>query len=108
MVRSLYSGVSGMQELQEKMDVIGNNIANANTTGYKTARIAFEDTFNQTLRASTPGQRPRAALLRCKSVLASRRRAFKAASFQEPLPAPTIPGIASRIYSSRGGFFHGA
>jgi flagellar hook protein FlgE len=55
MVRSLYSGVSGMEELQEKMDVIGNNIANANTTGYKTARIAFEDTFNQTLRASAPG-----------------------------------------------------
>jgi flagellar hook protein FlgE len=54
MVRSLYSGISGMQQLQEKMDVIGNNIANTNTTGYKSARISFEDSFSQTLRASTP------------------------------------------------------
>jgi len=44
-----------MQQLQQQMDVIGNNIANANTTGYKAARVAFEDSFSQTLRAASPG-----------------------------------------------------
>src|SRR5678816_618247 len=55
LVRSLNSGVSAMQQLQQQMDVIGNNIANANTTGYKAARVAFEDSFSQTLRAASPG-----------------------------------------------------
>jgi flagellar hook protein FlgE len=55
LVRALNSGVSGMQQLQQAMDVIGNNIANVNTTGYKAARVTFEDSFNQTLRAASPG-----------------------------------------------------
>src|SRR5690348_9873556 len=54
MLRSLNSAVSGIQQFQEKMDVIGNNIANVNTTGYKAARVDFEDSFSQTLRASAP------------------------------------------------------
>lgn len=37
MVRSLFSGVSGLKTHQQKMDVIGNNIANVNTTGFKTS-----------------------------------------------------------------------
>jgi flagellar hook protein FlgE len=44
-----------MQQLQQEMDVIGNNIANANTTGYKAARVSFADSFSQTLRAASPG-----------------------------------------------------
>lgn len=39
-----------MQSFQEEMDVIGNNIANANTTGYKSSRVDLEDSFSQTLR----------------------------------------------------------
>jgi flagellar hook protein FlgE len=53
MIRSLNSGVSGLQQFQEKMDVIGNNIANVNTTGYKAARVDFADSFSDTLRGST-------------------------------------------------------
>jgi flagellar hook protein FlgE len=53
MVRSLNSGVSGIQQFQEKMDVIGNNIANVNTTGFKSGRVDFADSFSQTLRASS-------------------------------------------------------
>lgn len=49
MLSSLNSGVSGIREMQQRMDVIGNNIANVNTTGYKAARIGFEDTFSQNL-----------------------------------------------------------
>ncbi|MBN2258993.1 MAG: flagellar hook-basal body complex protein [Clostridiales bacterium] len=49
MLRSLYSGVSGMRSNQTKMDVIGNNIANVNTTAFKTGRARFQDLFSQTL-----------------------------------------------------------
>ena len=48
MLTSLYSGVSGLQQLQGRMDVIGNNIANVNTVGYKSARVEFADALNQT------------------------------------------------------------
>jgi flagellar hook protein FlgE len=53
MLRSLGSGVSGIQQFQERMDVIGNNIANANTTGFKSARVDFADAFSETLRGSS-------------------------------------------------------
>lgn len=49
MLRSLNSGVSALQQFQERMDVIGNNIANVNTTGFKSARVDFADAFSQTL-----------------------------------------------------------
>lgn len=49
MLRSLYSGVSGMKNLQTKMDVISNNIANVNTTSFKSGRVRFEDMISQTM-----------------------------------------------------------
>lgn len=56
MLRSLYSGVSGMRNNQTKMDVIGNNIANVSTTAFKSGRVRFQDVFSQTLSgASAPG-----------------------------------------------------
>lgn len=55
MVRSLNSGVSGLQQFQGKMDVIGNNIANVNTVGFKAGRAEFSEAFSQTLRESTAG-----------------------------------------------------
>lgn len=53
MLRSLYSGVSGLRNHQTRLDVIGNNIANVNTTGFKSSRVIFKDLFSQTLRAAT-------------------------------------------------------
>lgn len=54
-MRSLYSGVSGLRVHQTKMDVIGNNIANVNTTGFKSSRVTFSDIFSQKLSgASSP------------------------------------------------------
>ena len=47
MMRSLYSGVSGLQNHQVRMDVIGNNISNVNTTGFKKERVTFEDLLYQ-------------------------------------------------------------
>lgn len=48
MLRSLYSGVSGMRGFQTKMDVIANNIANVNTTAFKASRVSFQDMLSQT------------------------------------------------------------
>ena len=56
MMRSLYSGVSGLKGHQTKMDVVGNNIANVNTTGFKSSRVTFADTLSQTQsNAAAPG-----------------------------------------------------
>ncbi len=52
MMRSLYSGITGLRNHQTRMDVIGNNIANVNTTGYKYSRVVFKDLFSQMLSAS--------------------------------------------------------
>ena len=52
MMRSMYSAVSSLKAHQLKMDVIGNNIANVNTTGFKGSRVAFHEVFSQTLRGA--------------------------------------------------------
>lgn len=55
MLRSMYSGISGMKGFQNKLDVIGNNIANVNTTGFKKGRVTFQDMMSQTSQgASAP------------------------------------------------------
>ncbi|MEJ8302545.1 flagellar basal body rod protein FlgG [Saccharibacillus sacchari] len=53
MLRSMYSGVSGMKGFQTKLDVIGNNIANVNTTGFKSSRVMFKDILSQTSAGAT-------------------------------------------------------
>ena len=53
MMRSLYSGVAGLKTHQTKMDVIGNNIANVNTTAYKSSSIVFQDLMSQTTQAAS-------------------------------------------------------
>ncbi|WP_054738619.1 flagellar hook protein FlgE [Cellulosilyticum ruminicola] len=53
MMRSMFSGVSGLKVHQTKMDVIGNNIANVNTVGYKSQRVTFSDVFSQTLQGAS-------------------------------------------------------
>lgn len=50
MMRSLFAGVSGLKTHQTRMDVIGNNIANVNTVGYKGSRVTFQDVLSQTIR----------------------------------------------------------
>lgn len=53
MLRSLYSGVSGLKSQQTKMDVIGNNIANVSTYGFKSSSTTFRDVYYQTLSSSS-------------------------------------------------------
>lgn len=53
MMRALFSGVSGLKSHQTRMDVIGNNIANVNTTGFKSKRLNFADMLYQTTQAGS-------------------------------------------------------
>ncbi|KOY82684.1 flagellar basal body rod protein FlgG [Lysinibacillus sp. FSL H8-0500] len=48
MIRAMYSGISGLKNFQTKLDVIGNNIANVNTVGFKKGRVNFKDLMSQT------------------------------------------------------------
>ena len=52
MLRSMYSGISGLRSHQTMMDVVGNNIANVNTTGYKSSATVFQDVLSQTLQGA--------------------------------------------------------
>ncbi len=53
MMRSMFSGVSGLRAHQQRMDVIGNNVANVNTVGFKSSRVTFQEVFNQTLSGAS-------------------------------------------------------
>jgi flagellar hook protein FlgE len=52
MMRSLYAGVSGLQNHQTRMDVIGNNISNVNTIGFKKGRVNFQDLLSQNMQGA--------------------------------------------------------
>ncbi|MBP2662587.1 MAG: flgE 2 [Firmicutes bacterium] len=56
MMRSLFSGVAGLKNHQTRMDVIGNNIANVNTTGFKASRVNFQDILSQTMQGASSAQ----------------------------------------------------
>ncbi|WP_431837551.1 flagellar hook protein FlgE [Cellulomonas sp. Y8] len=56
MLRSLFSGISGLRSHQTMLDVTGNNIANVNTTGFKASQIQFQDTLSQMLNAASGAQ----------------------------------------------------
>lgn len=54
LIGTLTSGVSALRTFSKGLEVIGNNIANINTTGYKSSQATFSDSFSNTLRASAP------------------------------------------------------
>lgn len=55
MIKSMFSGVAGLRTHQSKMDVIGNNIANVNTYGYKSMRTTFKESIYSTSRSASDG-----------------------------------------------------
>lgn len=55
MIPSMYSGISGLSTHQQRMNVIGNDIANVNTTGYKHSDVTFKEAYVTTLLAPSPG-----------------------------------------------------
>ncbi|HET8594864.1 MAG TPA: flagellar basal body protein, partial [Intrasporangium sp.] len=56
MLRSLYSGISGLRAHQTMLDVTGNNIANVNTAGFKGSSTQFQDTLSQLTQAAAGPQ----------------------------------------------------
>ncbi len=56
MNRALFAGLAGTIAHQQRLDILGNNLVNANTVGYKQARTTFQDTFYQTLQAASAGE----------------------------------------------------
>ena len=57
MMRSLFSGISGLRVHQTRMDVIGHNISNVNTIGYKASRVTFGEVFSQTAAGASPANK---------------------------------------------------
>src|SRR5206468_1956878 len=55
MLRSMFAGVSGLRSHQVMMDVVGNNIANVNTVGFKSSTVLFQDTLSQLVRGASGG-----------------------------------------------------
>lgn len=53
MIRSLFTGISGLRAHQQMLDVTANNIANVNTTGFKSSSTVFEDTLSQTVSGAS-------------------------------------------------------
>lgn len=58
MLRSMYSGISGMRNMQTKLDTIGNNIANVNTFGFKKGRTTFKDMVSQQIAGASGPANP--------------------------------------------------
>ena len=56
MLRALYSSAAGMHSQQLNLDVISNNLANVNTTGFKKSKIEFQDLIYQNIRAAGADQ----------------------------------------------------
>ncbi|MGY6499369.1 MAG: flagellar hook protein FlgE [Acidimicrobiales bacterium] len=56
MIRSMFSAISGLRNHQTMMDVVGNNIANVNTTGFKSSSVVFQDVLSQTIRGGGAAQ----------------------------------------------------
>jgi len=98
MLRSLNSAISGLQQFQNELDVIGNDIANANTVGFKSSRTDFEDTFSQTLRAASSYGPAASSQIGSGVATVSVTNNFTQGT-------PTSTGVASDMMISGNGFF---
>ncbi|WP_416827643.1 flagellar hook-basal body complex protein [Ectobacillus polymachus] len=102
MLRSLNSGVSGLKAFQTKLDVIGNNIANVNTIGFKKSRTMFEDLLSQNMKvtmaptATTGGTNPLQVGLGTK---------VASTDTIQTAGAPTTTGLSTDLYINGNGYF---
>ena len=86
MLNSLNAGVSGLQQFQSQIDLIGNNIANVNTTGFKSARVNFADTFVEAM--SGPGMADASSSFGSGVVTDGVMTSFKEAVLPPPKTSP--------------------
>lgn len=118
MLRSLFSGISGLRSHQTMLDVTGNNIANVNTVGFKSSSVQFQDSLSQLVRnstfprASAGGSNPAQVGLGVQTV-AIRTNSSSGAS--QPTGVPTdlmiagdgffvVRSGAETLYTRNGGF----
>lgn len=120
MVKSLYSGVTGLKTHQQRMDVIGNNIANVNTTGFKTSVTTFSTVYYQTKKAASGttatlgGTNPRQVGYGVKMNTTTPNMTQSGFTFSDSIYDMAIDGEgffqlmdgAGNIYYSRAGIFN--
>jgi len=102
MLSSLTSGVSGLENFQQQMDVIGNNIANVNTNGFKAQIVDFADSFSNILRAPTGGT---ATTSGANSVQVGTGVAISGINSNFAQGALATTGVPSNLAISGNGFF---
>lgn len=102
MLRSLDSGVSGLQAQQTMLDVVGNNIANVNTTGYKSSSVEFEDTLSQMIGTASAPQGNQGGTSPAQVGLGV-RVAATATNFTEGAAQST--GVGTNLMINGDGFF---
>ncbi|MBM7544700.1 flagellar hook-basal body complex protein [Periweissella beninensis] len=102
MLRSLYSGVSGLKSLQVKMDTVANNIANANTMGFKSSRTMFEDLISQTTASPSA---PSANLGGINAKQVGLGVQVGSTDLSTGIGAPQQTGRALDVYIAKQGYF---
>lgn len=112
MLRSLNSGVSGLKAFQSKLDVIGNNIANVNTVGFKKSRIVFEDLLSQNIRGAvepavtnltvTPSTKENGGINPIQIGLGTRVASIDTV---QTAGNPTTTNLSTDLYINGNGFF---
>lgn len=76
MIDALYIGATGMHAQQQHVDVIANNLANVNTTGFKKNRVLFQDAYYRAQQLSASGEANQAILLGMGTLIASNNKSF--------------------------------
>jgi flagellar basal-body rod protein FlgG len=76
MIDALYIGATGMHAQQQHVDVIANNLANVNTTGFKKNRVLFQDAYYRAQQLSATGEPNQAILLGMGTLIASNNKSF--------------------------------
>ncbi|WCD92861.1 flagellar hook protein FlgE [Microbacterium sp. nov. GSS16] len=102
MLRSLFSGISGLRTHQTMLDVTGNNIANVNTVGFKSSAVQFQDSLSQLVQNSM-GPRPDAGGSNPAQVGLGVQLAGIRTNFSSGAPQPT--GVPTDLMIAGDGFF---
>lgn len=102
LIGTLTSGVSALRSFTRSLEVIGNNVANVNTTGFKSSRTSFADSFSNTLRGSTPSAGA-ASNLSATQIGTGVKLAHIESNFTQG--ALTTTGLSTDLGISGNGFF---
>ncbi|MEV4132516.1 flagellar hook protein FlgE [Dactylosporangium sp. NPDC049742] len=102
MLRSLFSGISGLRAHQQMMDVTSNNIANVNTVGFKSSQVVFQDTLSQMMRAAGAPQQGQGGTNPAQVGLGVRLGAINTSFIQG---SAQTTGRATDVMISGDGFF---